>query len=61
MSKTPTKRPTKSAPLNVRTTPAQRELIDRYAAAREMSPSEFVRYCVRVYTDTTPEDGEVEA
>lgn len=50
---------TSSKTLTIRVGPKLRLLIEQYAAANEMSAGEFVRYCVRVYTDTVPLDGEI--
>lgn len=46
---------TKPKTITIRLGGQERERIESYAAAREMTVSEFVRYAVRVYTDSTPE------
>lgn len=47
---------TKPETLTVRLGPKTRADAERYAELREMNLSEFVRYCVRLYMDSTPED-----
>jgi uncharacterized protein (DUF1778 family) len=46
----------KTKTITIRLGPNTRANVERYAAKREMSVGEFVRYCVRVYMDSTPED-----
>lgn len=48
--------PTKPQTLTIRIGPAQRKLWEEYAEAREMRLGEFVRYAVRVYTDSTTKE-----
>jgi predicted HicB family RNase H-like nuclease len=40
--------------LNVRVGPKLDRAVKLYAEAREMTVSEFVRYCLKTYIDTTP-------
>lgn len=46
----------KPATITIRVGENERQRIEDYADAREMSVSEFVRYAVRVYTDSTPKE-----
>lgn len=49
----PAKTSNRTKTLTIRVGPATRAAIDSYAKARDMTSGEFVRYCVRVYMDTT--------
>lgn len=44
--------------ITVRVGPNFRAMVKEYAAMREMSVGEFVRYCTMLYMDTTPADPE---
>jgi hypothetical protein len=46
--------------ITVRVGPNLKAELDRYAALREMSVGEFVRYCALLYMDTTPADPDEE-
>jgi hypothetical protein len=45
---------TKPATITVRVGPNLRSSINEYAKLREQTPSEFIRYCVLLYMDSTP-------
>ena len=44
----------KTTTITIRVGPKERRRIEGYAATREMTISEFVRYAVRVFIDSTP-------